>query len=173
MNLYLRLLWLILRFPFMAKQNDILAPATLTMRVLPNDLDLNLHVNNGRYLTLMDLGRLHLMAITGLLLRSIRKKWQPMLGSAKVHFIRPLNLFDKFTMTTQVVYWDEKWVYMEQKIFKNNTLCVIAHFKTLFSGKNGKVPSEELLAVLPHPPSTPTIPDAIKYWLEAEKNTPK
>ena len=31
------------------------------MRVWPNDLDTNAHMNNGRYLTLMDLGRFDLM----------------------------------------------------------------------------------------------------------------
>ena len=31
------------------------------MRVLPNDLDLLWHMNNGRYLSLMDQGRVDLM----------------------------------------------------------------------------------------------------------------
>ena len=59
MNLYLRLLWTLLR-------SWRLPPLTIehtlkrTMRVLPNDLDINGHMNNGRYLTTIDLLLSHL-----------------------------------------------------------------------------------------------------------------
>src|SRR5262245_25249797 len=137
MNLIFRLLWLLLRLPWMPKQADPLAPASLHMRVMPNDLDIYLHVNNGRYLTLMDLGRLHLMAVTGLLKPIQKQKWYPRLGSIKVHFIRSLRVFEKFTQTSQVIYWDEKWFFIEQKIFKGNELYVTALIKCLFVNKDG------------------------------------
>jgi acyl-CoA thioesterase FadM len=145
MNLYLRLIWLLIRLPFLKKQEDALAPSKLTMRVMLNDLDLNFHVNNGRYLTIMDLGRIHLIGVTGLYKYIRKNKWMPVLGSAKIHFLRSLGAFNKFTMTTQVIYWDEKWIYVEQKIFKKNELYVIALFKTLFVGKQGKVPADQWL----------------------------
>ena len=54
MNLYLRLLWTLLRCWRMPR---ITAGETLvrSLRVLPNDLDINGHMNNGRYLTVVDL----------------------------------------------------------------------------------------------------------------------
>lgn len=169
MNLYFRLIWLLLRLPFFKKQDDPLVPTKLKMRVCLNDLDLNFHVNNGRYLTMMDLGRIHLMGVTGLLKQTIKRKWMPVLGSTKVHFIRPLNPFNQFLMTSQVLYWDEKWVYVEQKIFKKNQLCVSALFKILFLGKNGKIPSDDLMTLLPHKIEKPVMPDYLKAWLECEK----
>lgn len=169
MNLYLRLLWLLLRLPWMKKQADPLAPAKLTMRVMPNDLDPYFHVNNGRYLTLMDLGRVHLMSVTGLLKPLRKKKWAPLLGSAKIHFIRPLFLFNKFTMTTQTIYWDEKWFYLEQKIFRKEELCAVSLFKVLFIGKQGKVAPDALMDLLPHPVNKPMMPHYLKALLEAEK----
>jgi acyl-CoA thioesterase FadM len=153
----------------MKKQGDPLAPTKLTMRVMPNDLDPYFHVNNGRYLTLMDLGRVHLLWVTGLLKAQRKKKWAPILGGAKIHFIRPLNLFNKFTMTTQTIYWDEKWFYLEQKIFKKDELCAVALFKILFYGKQGKVPPDDLIALLPHPVTKPLMPHYLRAWLEAEK----
>ena len=41
-----------------ASRVDIFATTRVALRVWPNDLDLNLHVNNGRYLALADIGRL-------------------------------------------------------------------------------------------------------------------
>ena len=66
MNLYLRLLFLLLgiwRLP----PRGLLEASRAVFRVLPNDCDMNLHMNNGRYLSFMDLGRVHLMAQSGLL----------------------------------------------------------------------------------------------------------
>lgn len=54
MNLYLRLLWVLLRghwLPAMAFGETLVQ----RWRVLPNALDVNLHMDNGRYLTLVDL----------------------------------------------------------------------------------------------------------------------
>ncbi len=40
--------------------------SVLTLRVLPNDLDPSLHMNNGRYLAIMDLGRIDLLIRSGI-----------------------------------------------------------------------------------------------------------
>jgi acyl-ACP thioesterase len=54
MNLYLRLLWTLLRAPF--KPRIVLGDTIeLKLRVWPNDLDVNGHMNNGRYMTITDL----------------------------------------------------------------------------------------------------------------------
>lgn len=169
MNLYLRLLWLFVRLPWLPKQADPLAPSTLTMRVMPNDLDIYLHVNNGRYLTLMDLGRMHLLAVTRLLKPLHKKRWAPLLGGLKIHFIRSLKIFEKFTQTTQVIYWDEKWIYIEQKIFKGEQLYVIALMKILFIGKEGKVPPQSVLDLVGNPSQKPPIPEKVALWIVAEK----
>jgi hypothetical protein len=64
MNLYLRLicvLWKIWRLP----RKGVFDESRVTFRVLPTDCDVNFHLNNGRYLAFMDLGRLHLTAQIG------------------------------------------------------------------------------------------------------------
>ena len=42
-----------------ASRVDMFSPTRVSLRVWPNDLDVNFHVNNGRYLALADIGRLH------------------------------------------------------------------------------------------------------------------
>jgi len=54
-NLYLRLLKLLFLLPFVRRQ-ALLDHGHIAFRVRPNDCDINLHLNNGRYLTFMDLG---------------------------------------------------------------------------------------------------------------------
>lgn len=169
MNLYFRLIWLLLRLPFMKKTDNPLSIATLYFRVWPFDLDMNLHVNNGRYLTMMDLGRIHLTALSGILLPSIKKGWMPVLGSAKIHYLKPLNLFNRFQMQTQVVYWDEKWIYLEQKFFHKDILCATALVKALFTSKTGKIPPDKIIHTFNQSVERPDIPENIRNWIACEK----
>ena len=60
MNLYWRMLLLRLRW-LRARRISIWDTARTPFRVVPTDLDLLRHMNNGKYLTLMDLGRMDLM----------------------------------------------------------------------------------------------------------------
>jgi hypothetical protein len=81
---------------------DVLGEDALDMRVLPNDIDLNFHMNNARYLALMDYGRTHLLARTRLLGHIVRSRWQPLLGAAWVTYRRSLPLFTRVRMTSRV-----------------------------------------------------------------------
>ncbi len=66
MNLWFRLLFLLLSSPFRPKLSAPFAVSRLNFRVLPNDIDSNLHMTNGRYRTIFDLGRLDLVFRMGL-----------------------------------------------------------------------------------------------------------
>lgn len=61
---------------------DLLATTHVYLRVWPNDLDFNIHVNNGRYLALADIGRMHWFVRTGILGVARRQKAFPVIGDA-------------------------------------------------------------------------------------------
>jgi len=65
MNLYLRLAWTLLRCLFLPaiSPTDTLV---VRRRVWINDIDINLHMNNGRYLTVVDLSLIEFFARTGI-----------------------------------------------------------------------------------------------------------
>ena len=77
-----------------------------SLRCWPNDLDSNFHMNNGRYMTVMDLGRLDLILRTGLWRVMRERKWYPVVGSAKITFRRSVNVFEAFELTTQILGWE-------------------------------------------------------------------
>ena len=81
-NLYLRLLLMTLRTR--AGRGDrplsIWDTAATAFRVAPTDLDLLGHMNNGRYLTIMDLARLDLMTRSGFWARLRRRGWYPVVA---------------------------------------------------------------------------------------------
>lgn len=114
MNLWLRLFWLFLSAPFRPRLTVPDDVSVLTFRVLPNDLDLSLHMNNGRYLAIMDLGRLDLIIRSGLGRVAWRHGWTPIANAALVRFRRELRAFERYRLETRVVGWQEQAVLIEQ-----------------------------------------------------------
>jgi acyl-CoA thioesterase FadM len=114
MNLWVRLLWLLLSAPRRGGLDIARDPSVIDFRVWPHDLDIALHMNNGRYLTLMDLGRLDVMVRSGLWREVLRHKWTPIASAITVRFQRELRLFQKFRLETRLLCWDATLVVMEQ-----------------------------------------------------------
>jgi acyl-CoA thioesterase FadM len=164
-NLYLRLLFLLVRL-MNVQRRSVLEDSRVSFRVMPNDCDINLHMNNGRYLSFMDLGRLHLVAQVGLLRVLIKKRWKPVLAAAEINFIRSLAPFQKFDMVTRVVTWDDKYVYMEQRFETRDALCAHAFVKGLFLGREGRISNPAVLRVLGHTGTAPPMPDELRIWAE-------
>ena len=114
MNLWFRLLWLALALLWRRKLDPRRDVSRLTFRVLPTDLDLNGHMNNGRYLTIMDLGRLDHVLRSGLWRPIWQNGWAPMLGSAVIRYRREMRLFQRFTLETRIAAWSDTTAVMEQ-----------------------------------------------------------
>ena len=165
MNLYLRLLVLALRMLRLPRRG-VLDDSRVSFRVLPNDCDVNLHMNNGRYLSFMDLGRVHLVVQMGLLRSIFSNRWKPVLAAAEINFIRQLTPFRRFELVTRVVTWDAKYVYMEQLFECGGELCAHAFVKGLFLGPEGRVGNAAVLAQLGHDAPAPAMPEELRIWSE-------
>jgi acyl-CoA thioesterase FadM len=116
MNLWFRLLLLLLSTPFKPKLAAPFAVSRLNFRVLPNDIDSNLHMTNGRYWTIFDLGRLDLVFRMGLGRVAWRSKWAPIVSGGTIQFRRELKPFQRFTLETRLVGWVGTRGIMEQRV---------------------------------------------------------
>lgn len=88
--------------------------SVLNFRVWPHDLDVSLHMNNGRYLTIMDLGRIDMLMRTGLWKTARVRHWTPIANAVVIRFRRELRPFQRFTLETKVASWSETHVIIEQ-----------------------------------------------------------
>lgn len=177
MNLYWRALIVILGAFFGVKIADMTAPYRVRLRVYPNDLDMNMHMNNGRYLTVMDLGRFNLILRTGLWRLVYRNKYAPVLASVQMRYRLPLLPFRLFDLETRVLCWDEKWIYMEQRFLhvkgdKAGAVAAIGLIKGGFydPARKTTVPTSEILATLNHAGTSPAFPDYLSDWIRAEES---
>lgn len=120
MNLWLRLIHLIIAGFFRPKLDPVRDVSRLTFRVWPHDLDTSLHMNNGRYWTLMDLGRTDIMIRSGLWRAIYRHGWVPVVSAGKIRFRRELRLFQAFTLESRIVTWAEGWVVIEHRLISRS-----------------------------------------------------
>ena len=116
MNLWLRLFHLILASFFRPRLDPARDVSRLSFRVWPHDLDTSLHMNNGRYWTIMDLGRADLMIRSGLWRAVLRHGWTPVVSAGKIRFRRELKAFRAFRLETRIVAWAETWFVIEHRV---------------------------------------------------------
>ena len=165
MNLYLRLLIVLFQLVGL-RRTGLFAESRIRFRVLPNDCDINFHMNNGRYLSFMDLGRVHLVAQIGLLPVIVSKRWRATLAAAEINFIRALAPLQKFELVTRLITWDDKYAYMEQRFEAGGALCAHAFVKGLFLDANGRVPNTAVVAELGYTAAAPPMPEELRIWSE-------
>jgi len=115
MNLWFRLIWLLMTTRFRERLEAPFGVSRLNFRVLPSDLDPNLHLNNGRYFTLADLGRLDLMLRGDLWNVARRKGWMPVLSGAIMRFRRELRPFQRFELQSRIIWWNDRNFVMEHR----------------------------------------------------------
>lgn len=121
-------------------------------------------MNNGRYLTFMDLGRVHLTAQSGLLREALRRGWMPVLAAAEITYIRSLKPFARFDLVTRLLTWDEKYIYLEQGFESDGKLCAQAYVKGIFLKKGVRVPNAEVLRAIGHTDAPPPMTEALQHW---------
>jgi acyl-CoA thioesterase FadM len=120
MNLWFRLVWLIATARWRGGLVAPLGVSRVPFRVWPHDLDTSLHMNNGRYWTLMDLGRTDLMLRTGLWRAWLKHGWMPVITAGKIRFRRELKFWTPFTLETRVLCWAETWLVIEHRLVSKN-----------------------------------------------------
>ena len=163
MNLYLRtfIVWLASYF---RRRLGLLDTSVLKLAILPNDLDIYGHLNNGRYLTLMDLGRMDIILRSELMKLTRKKRWMPIVGAVAMEYYKSFQLFQTFELKTRMLCWDEKWFYLEQRFERGGRLHALGLVKGLFVGPKGRVPIEELIRNLQTVPIPPAVPEVIQKW---------
>ena len=146
----------------------LLAEVRTDFRVQPQDLDTNLHMNNGRFLTLMDLGRLDFLSQTGLLWPVTRQRYLVVLGASQMVYLRSLQLWQRFTLHTRLESWDDKWFVMAQRFEHDGKVCAQGRVRGVFRRDGKTCPPGEVLAACGHPEArSPTPSPATEAWLQS------
>lgn len=143
------------------------------MRVWPNDLDLFGHVNNGVYLTVMDLARMDMLLRSGQFKPIFKNGWYPVVAGETIRFYRSLKFWQAYTITTEVAGWDDKSIFLTQKFESRGELIASAVVNARFLAKptttapGRSVPTPEFLEFIGESGDAPELPGWIAQWHRA------
>lgn len=164
MNLYLRLL----AFTLLTRRRSRvspLGPVRTPFRVWPTDLDLLRHVNNGTYLTIMDIARLDLLSRAGISDEIRRRGWYPVVVAETITFRRSLTLFQRFEIRTEVLGWDERSVFLQQDFLRAERVVASAVIRARFLGRDGeRVGPLQVLELAGEVGEQPELPRWVQDW---------
>lgn len=143
----------------------------------PWDLDPWVELNNGRTLTLYDLGRLPLGSRTGLHRVLTEKGWGMTVAGSSVRYRRRVTMFSRMTTYSRCLGWDARFLYTEQSMWTgedcaSQVLIRSAVVGSVNGARTGIVPPSELAVALGAGPESPELPDWVKAWIAADATRP-
>ena len=163
MSTWIRFLFTLARSPWRGKLRAD-EESVLPMRVWLTDADVSV-MNNARYLTAMEMGRIDLMLRTGFIKLSREERWSAPLASITVQFKRPLKRFQRFRLRTSLFYWDEKYVYLRHLMERGDQTVAVGIARVVILNSRGRVPPGDALAALGYtaaPTAVPAVIDSLK-----------
>ncbi len=134
-------------------------------RVLPTDLDVLGHMNNGVYLSIMDLGRMDLLQRSGVWSRFAKAGFYPVIANETISFRKSLLPWQRFTIETRIVGYDAKAVYIEQRAVVKGEVYAQAIVRGRFVRKSGGTVSlAEIIEVTGADTSDLSVPGWVERW---------
>lgn len=149
---------------------NLLEESVVHMRVRVSDCDINMHVNNGRYLSLMDIGRIEHVARAGAIPVFRRNRWNPVAGGATIRFRRELRVGSRYTLRTQVVGWDDGWLFFEQNFDRaDGMLAARSYVKVaILDAERKRVDPATVIRALGVDADAPTLPEGVVNWQRSD-----
>jgi acyl-CoA thioesterase FadM len=147
---------------------DFEGESVLDLRVGLGDIDVFWELNNGRHLTLMDLGRFDLAVRSGFVGVVHREGWGLTVGGASVRFRHRVPPLSRIRLRSRVVGRDDRWFYFHQRIERGGRVCSAALVRTAVVSNGSVVPVERVLEAMGRPGWAPELPGWVRAWIEAE-----
>ncbi|KNG93929.1 acyl-CoA thioesterase [Pseudaestuariivita atlantica] len=139
----------------------------------PWDIDLWVELNNGRTLTLYDLGRIPFGQRVGLLAALKKKGWGLTIAGASVRYRRRIRPMETFTIRSRLAGWDDRFFYIDQSIWKTSGECANqALLRSAATGPDGIVPPALVAEAMGIDTESPPLPAWVAAWADAESTRP-
>ena len=145
----LRLIRVVVKSQFQEKlsfDNDYTDRVNLI--VLPQDIDPFMELNNGRYVTLLDLGRYSLGAKVNMASFLKRNNWSLTIVGTYNEYRFRLRLFQRFILKTNIIGYDENWFYFFQKVERKGKTHMASVVKFAYTSKEGLVLPKEVISAM-------------------------
>ena len=168
---YLRLARVVLTEARKPRQS-VLDVHHLPMRCLPRDNDLFVEMNNGRILTLFDLGRFAMSVRVGLSEVLRRERWGLVVAGSSVRYRVRIRPFQAYEIRTELMGWDDRFFYFQQGMWRGETCHNHALVRTGVTERGRLVASDRVAAAMGVDATSPDLPGWARGWVETDATRP-
>ena len=160
-----------------APKLGVLDPHISYHRIWPQDLDPWRELNNGRTLTLFDLGRIPMARRMGLDKVLAQNGWGLTVAGNSTRYRRRVTVFTRLRQVSRVIGWDDRFIYIEQSFWRaamnGDAECTAQMLlRSAIISKGGMVPPAKMVAALGVDMPSPPLPDWVKAWIAADALRP-
>lgn len=136
----------------------------MTLRVWPGDVDANIHMNNGRYQALADLGRISWFLRSGVLTRAGRQRALPVVSDVVAKFRRELRLWQPFVIETRLAGWEQRYLFLEHRFLVGGRVVGLVAVRCVFKAGRRTIYPGELLGSLSARDQSPPLPAWLNHF---------
>lgn len=137
----------------------------IRLTTLPTDLDVLRHMNNGRYLSLFDLGRWDLLTRTGMAEAMKTHGWYGVVVAETITFRKSLEPWQRFDVESRLIGHDDKAIYLEHRAVVDGEVYARAIIRSrMLKRSGGTLSHEELFAAVGRPEGIPEIDQWVADW---------
>jgi len=144
-------------------------------RVWPTDLDVLNHMNNGKYLSIMDVARFDMTQRDGTLAMFKREGWYPVVVGQTISYRKSLSPWKRFWIESRILGFDDQAVYIEQRFVRPDAqrrpeIYARAYVRArILRRSGGVVPVAEVIEKSGADPASLVVPDHVLAWGQMSK----
>lgn len=127
-----------------------------------------LEMNNGRMLTLYDLGRFQLAARVGLIDALVKNGWALTIAGSSTRYRKRITPFRRFETRSRLIGWDDRFSYLEQSMWVQGECASHVLYRTAALEKGKVVAPSRVGEALGLPAQSPPLPGWVTAWTAAE-----
>ncbi len=147
----------------------------LHTRIWPQDIDPWMELNNGRTLTLYDLGRLTMFQRSGITGLMRQQGWGATVAGSFVRYRRRVTLGTKVEIRSRVAGFDDRFVYILHSMWANGNCTSHMLLRSALIENRRLMPTARAIEAMEAAGLTveaPELPGWIQAWIEAEAARP-
>ncbi|WP_460781457.1 thioesterase family protein [Microbacterium shaanxiense] len=171
MNVIWRTLLVMWRARRRLRRDGRIAPGDvgrIRVSTLPTDIDVLRHMNNGRYLSLFDLGRWDLLVRTGMADAMKSNGWYAVVSAETVTFRKSLQLWQRFDIESRLLGHDDRAIYLEHRAVVDGEIYARAIIRArMLKRSGGTLSHQELFAAVGRPEGLPDVEAWVHEWATA------
>jgi acyl-CoA thioesterase FadM len=160
MILGFRVIWSILK-SIGRSRNPAMDDYTAHFRVLPTDTEFSA-LNAARYISLMEVGVLECNIRNGFISLALKKGWTAIVCAQSIEYLRSVRRFEKFSITTSLLGWDDRYFYRRYTVRKGEKVCALSYQRIMVRSRKGLIVPSEVMQGIGHSGLSPEVTESIK-----------